>query len=109
MSDEIGSGSGDTTPAAAIERAHRSAGGTWWPGAHDHAAVARHILQALEADGFAVVRGLTPEWTVESRWGVEEHNISENYTYAAGIAESRNLHDLPTKILRRLVGPWETS
>jgi hypothetical protein len=41
--------------AEVIEQAHRSAGGTWWPGAHDHAAVASHILDALQAAGYAIV------------------------------------------------------
>jgi hypothetical protein len=43
------------TAAEVIEQAHRSAGGTWWSGAHDHAAVANHVLDVLKAARYAVV------------------------------------------------------
>jgi hypothetical protein len=98
---------GAQTAAARIEevlQAHRPYGldckcGTainsdaWWA-AHATAA----LVEAL---------GLTPEWTVESKWGVEDHNISDFYATPAGIAEWRNQQDIPTKVVQRFVTKWE--
>jgi hypothetical protein len=77
-----------------------TAGGGIGEGEDPHEHVAAAVLEAL---------GLTPEWTVESRWGVEEHNVSDFYATPANIAEWRNRNDLPTEVMRRLVGPWSVA